>query len=251
MIKNIKNSDAVDHIWVGQTVLAGDSYTIQPTEEVLWANDSTVLVDIANGIAVVNDGSVDITNVNTAIVYLKDGMPKDVTTQLEKDDKELVLASDEQAFSGTTCTLSVKIPGTLGDMTSRYVAGGYCFTNVFGWGDRVTNIQVLDKDFVYAGLAYPGTPEAAGIPNTTGLAWVDIMPGGVEMGTYADVACPAAQQGWRLWCDEGSQGGIDIDPLGGFGKLPGLAFLVVTLEKTGSSAATQAVVNIWWGKKKT
>lgn len=174
----------------------------------------------------------------------------EVTTQQEKPDKNLVLASAEDAFSGTTCTLSIEIPGTLGDFTARLVAGGYAFTDVYGWNDRVTKVQVNDKNYVYAGLAYPETPFLAGIPNTTETdTWEDIMPDGVVMGSYCDDLLPESQRGWRFWCDDGNQGGLDIDPLGGFGKLPALTFLEIVIEKTATSLATKAAVNIWWGSK--
>ena len=102
-------------------------------------------------------------------------LSSEVVTQLEKPDKDLVLASVEAAFSGTVCTLQLQIPGTLGDLTARYVAGGYAFTNIYGWNDRVTAIQVLDKDYVYAGLAYPATPLAAGVPGATAATtWSDV-----------------------------------------------------------------------------
>lgn len=174
---------------------------------------------------------------------------QEVVTQLEKRDKDLVLASAQGDFVGNLCTLQVKIPGELGDMSGRMVAGGYGFTDIYGWNDRITKVQMIDVEFVYAGLAYPATPIEAGIPDTEGLSWADIMPDGVILGSYVDEDCLEINRGWRLWADDGGQGGVDIDPLGGFGMLPAQAYLSLVFEKTVTSGATHAAINLWWGRK--
>lgn len=71
MIKKIKNADAVEHTWVGQTIAAGEYYTIQPEQEVTWSNDPTLLTAIVAGTAVVNNG-VDDLDFNSGINLLKD-----------------------------------------------------------------------------------------------------------------------------------------------------------------------------------
>lgn len=185
-----------------------------------------------------------------SIVILQSMSEKEVVTQLEKDDKELVLASIEGAFEGDTCELSIRIPGSVGELHGRFIAGGYGFTDQFGWGDRVKDIKVVDTDFGWAGIAYPATPHEAGIPGTEGMTWAQVMPDGVEMGSYVDKECEESEQGWRMWCDEGNQGGVDIDPLGGFGKLPSATDMVIVIEKVSGNPATKAAVNLWWGKKK-
>lgn len=248
-MKKIKNADSIQHTWVGQIIEPAAYYEIQPGEEMKWGNDSTLISAIGAGTAVVNNGSEDITDVNLAITHLKDGFAKEVVTQLEKPDKDLLLASASASFVGDVCTLQIKIPGELGDFSARYVAGGYAFTNIFGWGDRVTAVSVVDKDFAYAGLAYPATPTEAGVPGVEGLSWAEVMPDGVVLGSYTDDFCEEPNRGWRLWCEDGNQGGMDIDPLGGFGKLPALAYITVIIEKTATSGATDAAINVWWGKK--
>lgn len=75
MAKWIKNTDTIDHTYAGQLIPYGTYYEIQPVEEHLWANDSTLLTDIGSGNATVakdDSGSNDITDVATAINYLKD-----------------------------------------------------------------------------------------------------------------------------------------------------------------------------------
>ena len=78
MIKKIKNNDTVTHTWLGQEVLSEELYQIQPLEEIAWANDDQLLIDISNSVAIVNDGNNDITSINDAINYLKSDIPKEV-----------------------------------------------------------------------------------------------------------------------------------------------------------------------------
>lgn len=78
MVK-IKNADSSDHTWVGQTIVAGQYHIIDPTTLTSWQNDSTLLTAIGDGLAVVNDGTNDLTNVSTGINWLLgiDSTPKD------------------------------------------------------------------------------------------------------------------------------------------------------------------------------
>jgi hypothetical protein len=171
-----------------------------------------------------------------------------VVNPLDEPDLDLVLASDEKPFTGNECTLELFIPGEPG-IIGRKIAGGYGFTDKFHWGDRVTNVQLVDKNFIYAGSLYPATPIEAGIPGTEGLSWADIMPSGVVLGSQVDEEQPEENRGWRFWEDEGGQGGVDIDPLGGLGKLLSLCYMRVTVVKKNESPATKAAFNAWWGKK--
>ena len=78
MSKWVKNTDTASRTWVGQTVLASEYYELQTHEIAAWANNSLLLTDIGSGIAVVaedNSGTSDIADVNTAINFLKDGLP--------------------------------------------------------------------------------------------------------------------------------------------------------------------------------
>jgi len=72
-MKKIKNNDTIDHTWCGQIITPGSIFTISPSEEIMWANDSTLLLAILDGTAVVNcgiDGTV-YTDPNTAINFMK------------------------------------------------------------------------------------------------------------------------------------------------------------------------------------
>jgi hypothetical protein len=72
MLYIIRNVDSVPHTYAGMEIAASDQYEIQSQELSRWANDSLLLTHIATGIAVVNDGSSDITDISRAINYLKD-----------------------------------------------------------------------------------------------------------------------------------------------------------------------------------
>jgi len=171
-----------------------------------------------------------------------------VITSIEKPDKDLVLASDDQPFIGNVCTLSLYVPGNLGDLGTRQIAGGYVFTDKYYFGDRASKCALLDKDYSYAGSLYPATPLEAGVPNSEGLAWSEVYPDGFVLGTYTDDELPENNRGWRLWADDGGQGGADIDTIGGFGLLLSCCYLVITLEKKQDSTATRGAFNAWWGK---
>jgi len=175
---------------------------------------------------------------------------QEVETQLEKDDKTLGLASAFAEFSGGVCELEIKIPGTEPGI-KRYVKEGYAFTDAYRFGTRITKVHVIDKDFMYAGIPgfYPATPTEAGIPGVDGLSWADVMPGGVDLGGYHDPEMPEINQGWRMWAEEGGQGGCDIDNLAGYGSLPAGTYLMIRIEVPSGTGPepTKAAANIQWG----
>lgn len=70
-MKKIKNNTESTKTWRGQEVTAGEYYTLQSHEEQAWAHDDTVLVDIANEAAIINNGEADIPAVADAIDFLK------------------------------------------------------------------------------------------------------------------------------------------------------------------------------------
>lgn len=67
----IKNTDSVARTWLGQVVSSGEYYTVPGASLIEWSNDSDLLIDIADGYAIINDGESDITDVNDAINWLK------------------------------------------------------------------------------------------------------------------------------------------------------------------------------------
>jgi len=71
-MKKIKNATTTSKTWCGQTIEPNEYYTIQEIEYGAWASNSALLTAIANGEAVINDGTSDINDVNRAINFLKD-----------------------------------------------------------------------------------------------------------------------------------------------------------------------------------
>lgn len=78
---HIKNNTETVQVWCGQEIQAGSYYHVQAEEEMRWRNDAALLASIVVGDAIVNDGVEDLTDVNDAIIFLKDGAAKIVTVQ--------------------------------------------------------------------------------------------------------------------------------------------------------------------------
>lgn len=74
-MKKFKNNKESSDTWCGQTIAADAYYEIQTAELFKWQNDSKVLTDIGSGDGIMNDGTNDITDVATAINFLKDTDP--------------------------------------------------------------------------------------------------------------------------------------------------------------------------------
>jgi len=70
----IKNDTGGTKTWVGQQILAGAYYQIQTSEHNQWENDSTLLIAIGNGDAVVaedSSGNKDFSDIADGINFLK------------------------------------------------------------------------------------------------------------------------------------------------------------------------------------
>jgi hypothetical protein len=151
----------------------------------------------------------------------------EVKTQFEREDLVLKLSCKEGTVDTITkeCTLTVQVPGTFGVDSGRFVDDGYCFTNVYTWGDRVSAVEIVDVDNL---LGYGA---------------------GFIAERYHDNDLPEANQGWMLWCEEGTQGGIDINKIGGYGQIPSGLYLRVKFKGVPATLATKVAINISWGKK--
>lgn len=145
-----------------------------------------------------------------------------VTTQEEKNDKVLKLVGGITTFSAGVALLSIKVPGTPGSGDGRYAAGGYCFSDNFTIGDRVTKVQVVDTDDL---LGYGA---------------------GTVLKTYYDDAADELNQGWYMYPSHASSAEIEIDPIGGYGFIPSGFYLEI---HASCVAATKLVADLWWGKK--
>jgi hypothetical protein len=193
-------------------------YTWDSNYYYLWLTDGTLSCDIQ----LQSDDATD---------FLLNFQPnanqsnnQNVTTQFEKNDKVLKLASLEGTLVSGATTLSIKIPGTPGTAEGRWIAGGFAFTDVWTKGDRLTTIEIKDND------------------NITGQG------AGTTLKSYADLDLDPLFQGWRMWPSSQVGGEIEIDPIGGYGFVPAGLYLEISFQMATGSAATWVCCDIWWGK---
>jgi hypothetical protein len=148
--KIIKNMDSVDHIYAGQTVVAGGQYQIQSQEEGRWASDSSLLSDIGSGKAIVNNGTADITSVNLAINYLKD-LPLTDGDGYQITRTRAFNNTDGYYFRGKGVAGSITA-GTTGNLdykltSERWINGCHLILRNHAWDDSLL-FQVVDVDNV-------------------------------------------------------------------------------------------------------
>jgi len=148
-----------------------------------------------------------------------------VLTEFELEDKVLRLASIEGTFDvDGLCVLEILVPGTFDPFNpSRLIAQAYLLENVFGWGDRLIEVNIVDKDNV---IGYGA--------NTV-----------IEI--YHDAEVPAANKGWRFYPTEQGMGEIEIEPVGGFGRIPGGVYIQAKVQRAVGNTATKLIADVWWG----
>lgn len=150
-----------------------------------------------------------------------------VVTEFEMSNKMLRLSSAEGTFDlAGDAVLEVKIPGTFSlTNPARLLAEAYVYEDVFGWGDRMTKVEIVDKD------------------NLLGFGSTFVLE------TLHDPDVPEENRGWRFYPSHQNSGEMEIEPLGGFGELPGGMWLRGTFKRAPGNTATKIIVDIWWGNK--
>jgi hypothetical protein len=75
----VKNTKSEADTWCGMNIEPSVYYEIEALELFRWQNDSKVLLDVATGNLLVNNGTADLLDISAAINYLKniDSSPKD------------------------------------------------------------------------------------------------------------------------------------------------------------------------------
>ena len=148
MAKWIKNVSGGDKTYLGQTISNNSYYQVTTSEDSLWANDSTLLIDIANGDALVardDSGNNDITDVNKGINHLKDlGIVKfqQAVAEDEVTDRPYGWESFVNPANQSTVT-NLKF-----EEAGLYLGGGVLYTADSAVGDYVS-VKVVDVDGVY------------------------------------------------------------------------------------------------------
>lgn len=144
MAKIIKNVDSVSHTYCGQEIAVDGEYEIQYFEIEAWANNSNLIVDIANGIVVVNNGTSDITDTNSAIIFLKDQLP--IETHII-EQPPFAQPTYRTKRNATTDLITIQVGESENvDFVlteERYVSGGFVLVENSQFGDYAT-AQIID-----------------------------------------------------------------------------------------------------------
>lgn len=142
-------------------------------------------------------------------------------SRFERDDIVLKLAcAAGQADANGDLAVTILVPGTPGS-EYRYAAGGYAFSDLHGWLDKITKVEVVDED------------------NLLGFG------AGTVVKVYHDSDADEANQGWYFWKTHGGEGECEIEPIGWYGQIPSGLYLRVTFKL---QALAKAKVNVWWGR---
>ncbi len=152
-----------------------------------------------------------------------DGNPiMPVVGRFERTDIVLKLAKAfGQADANGDLVINIVIPGTPGEIT-RYASGGYAFVDNYTWDSALTKIEVVDVDDIFGYGANAVVKE------------------------YHDSEMATDHQGWYFEKSYGSEGNVDIEPMGWYGEMRG----GLTLRMTFKIAANANVkVLLYWGKK--
>lgn len=142
-------------------------------------------------------------------------------TRFEREDIRLQMSRAEAAFADGEAEVSIKLPGEVG-VDSVFIGGGYAFTDVHQFGDKVTKVQLVDVDNILGFGAH------------------------AVIATYHDGRVDAGNQGWYLWPAPQAGGEVEVDPMGFYGEAVAGLYLELYFE---CGAATKVFVDFVFGRK--
>lgn len=179
-------------------------------------NDFTVLCKIYK------DSGTDQTDFETNFIpIVSDRFESNVRTKFEVDEIVLKLTKlSGQADANGDLSLELKVPGSIANV-ERYVSGGYAYVDNYQWTDSLNKVEVVDVD------------------NVVGYG------AGAVLKTYHDAEVPTENQGWYFEKSFGSEGLVEIEPMGWYGQFNGELYLRLTF-KVSANANVKCL--IWWGK---
>lgn len=160
MSKYLYNTTEVEKTYLGK-IIAAESYYLIPTNlELPLAQESTLLVDVANAeiiVSKIDNSSGHITNINSAIDYLKDNLPSQVES-LAQPFASKILSNGSRLFRrvhGITASVQ-NAPDNI-DFTVPYAKCKITGVQILNGkiGDKA-NFKVLDT----AGGLISGVPNA-------------------------------------------------------------------------------------------
>jgi hypothetical protein len=147
-------------------------------------------------------------------------------TQFEREDIRLQIAKAKAIINQNgEAVIRIRVPGIVGQ-DSRYIAGGYAFTDVFTFGDAVTEINVVDVD------------------NIAGYGAETVL------GTYHDVDADSENSGWYFWPSPQVGGEIEVEQnlMGYYGNIKSGFFVEMKFKMAQGSTATTVYCNLFLGK---
>ena len=100
----VKNESGVEKTYAGIVIADGAQHTILSGEQHLFAMDETLLTDVGNADAVINDGSADL-GISDGLDHLKGVFPAEMSIRGELNVPKEVC--DEQAFTVTTELITI------------------------------------------------------------------------------------------------------------------------------------------------
>lgn len=170
-----------------------------------------------------------------------------VTTQYEKNDKDLKLAKIKASVeSGTPnkAEIRLKIPGTFGDSTDgRWIAGGDGWLDTYDPDDYIV-VECYDDDGLIS-AAYGGLTDEQ-------MQAQGDFPQYPLIKSYTDTDLSDDNQGWYFWAlSQGNLppiGEIEFEPIAGYGHIPSGLYLVITIIRPNQVSGTFRG-NLFWGKK--
>ena len=145
----IKNVDTVSHVYAGQTIAASGQYTVTSSaEQSSFAASDVLLADIANSLAVINDGLADVSGVSAQIKYLE-GSTVEVTKVPESlPFSQPTYRTKRNATSApVSCAINASTNVDFQLTSELYVSGGKIIVENAEFGDYVT-ASVYDVDSV-------------------------------------------------------------------------------------------------------
>lgn len=246
MSKWIHNISEETKTYQGRPIEAGTFFQIPPNLEIEYADDDTLVDDltVVNPLVVMSkDGSTNLSGGGAKQVrFLQNNLPTEVTTQLEKDDKDLKVAGCF-ALTDTNGVADAKLPIP---SDGRWIAYGDAEFETRHFFDRVIDLFVSDDDRAIAWMiALQIDPQATEpVSDETVRAMGDQVPGGPfpdypRLDDFIDDELPAAdpvfEGGPPAWFPGMTMTfkyeGTEIGPVGGYAFIPGNFYLHIKAKK--------------------
>lgn len=144
----VKNNKITVDTWCGMMIEPTAYYELQDQELGRWQNNSKVLTDISSGNLIINNGTVDITDVASAINCLKQILPQD-TDGLPLVTLSAFSNANNFRFRGASFT-GTAVASSTSDIDfkiteCRWINGGCLILRNHAFGDSIT-FQIVDVD---------------------------------------------------------------------------------------------------------